>query len=263
MRNLAVNLITLRKNRAISQEELASHLNVTRQTISKWEREESDPSIPMLITIADYYGITLDDLVIREMQPQNYTFSYANNIRKEIDSMVVANRTIVSVGKEIEEDERIFYPRISADKMKGYKIFQKAYELDLEQDRTNNNENISAAMKLYIEAYDNGATEAAVNIIRILIKVSHAIKFERKNEELPFQDRINYYLDVLEEINSDEGKFYRAENLIYALVNNGETDEKNKEDGWDMMMLLAEEGNEYAINFVKRFIKLEESDGYR
>lgn len=57
-------LYELRKQKGFSQEELASRLNVSRQTISKWEVGDSTPDMEKLIAISDLFGISLDELVL-------------------------------------------------------------------------------------------------------------------------------------------------------------------------------------------------------
>lgn len=57
------NLITLRKLRNISQEELAERVGISRQTLSKYETGESIPDIEKTKAIADVFGVSLDDLV--------------------------------------------------------------------------------------------------------------------------------------------------------------------------------------------------------
>lgn len=57
------NLIELRKLNNMSQEELASLIGVTRQTLSKYETGESIPDIEKCSAIAKALGITMDDLV--------------------------------------------------------------------------------------------------------------------------------------------------------------------------------------------------------
>lgn len=47
----------------MSQQQLGEKLNISRQSISKWERGESYPSIELLIMISDIFDITLDELV--------------------------------------------------------------------------------------------------------------------------------------------------------------------------------------------------------
>lgn len=66
----ANRLVELRKNRGFSQEELASRLGVSRQAVSKWERAESSPDTDNLICLARVYGVSLDELLLFEPQPQ-------------------------------------------------------------------------------------------------------------------------------------------------------------------------------------------------
>lgn len=61
-------LYELRKQKGFSQEELANRLNVSRQTISKWEVGESTPDMEKLIAISDLFEISLDELVKGEKQ---------------------------------------------------------------------------------------------------------------------------------------------------------------------------------------------------
>jgi len=53
----------LRKEKGMSQENLAEVLNVSRQAISKWESGSSYPEMEKLIALSEMFGITLDDLV--------------------------------------------------------------------------------------------------------------------------------------------------------------------------------------------------------
>lgn len=57
------NLIEIRKCNNMSQEELASIIGVTRQTLSKYETGESIPDIEKCSAIAKALGVALDDLV--------------------------------------------------------------------------------------------------------------------------------------------------------------------------------------------------------
>lgn len=57
------NLISLRKANSLSQEELAEKIGISRQTLSKYETGESVPDIEKSKAIADFFGVSLDDLV--------------------------------------------------------------------------------------------------------------------------------------------------------------------------------------------------------
>lgn len=57
------NLIQLRKLNRMSQEELAEKVNVSRQTLSKWETGDSLPDIEKCKLLAEIFGVSLDDFV--------------------------------------------------------------------------------------------------------------------------------------------------------------------------------------------------------
>lgn len=57
------NIIALRKMNGLSQEELADKINVSRQTLSKYETGESLPDVEKCKQIADVFEVSLDDLV--------------------------------------------------------------------------------------------------------------------------------------------------------------------------------------------------------
>lgn len=65
------NLKRLRKNAKLTQEELAERLNVTRQTVAKWETGESLPDIDSCIAMSKLYNITIDDLVMYAKNPDS------------------------------------------------------------------------------------------------------------------------------------------------------------------------------------------------
>jgi len=57
------NLLSLRKEKRLSQDELGGQLKVSRQTISKWELGETTPEMEKLILISELFKISLDKLV--------------------------------------------------------------------------------------------------------------------------------------------------------------------------------------------------------
>ena len=59
-------LYELRKQKGLSQEELAGRLNVSRQTVSKWEVGESSPDMEKLVAISELFDISLDELVLNK-----------------------------------------------------------------------------------------------------------------------------------------------------------------------------------------------------
>lgn len=61
------NLLRLRKSKNISQDELGGQLNVSRQTISKWELEETTPDMEKLILLSDFFNVSVDELIKGQM----------------------------------------------------------------------------------------------------------------------------------------------------------------------------------------------------
>ena len=60
---LSDNIRTVRKNKGFTQEDLASRLHVTRQTISKWEKGLSVPDAEMLSKLADELEVSVSELL--------------------------------------------------------------------------------------------------------------------------------------------------------------------------------------------------------
>ena len=62
-KSMGTFLTDLRKEKGLTQQEVADNLNVSNKTISKWERDEGYPEITMLPEIAKFYEITTDELL--------------------------------------------------------------------------------------------------------------------------------------------------------------------------------------------------------
>ena len=57
-----------RRKAKLSQIELAKKIKTSQQNISRWEKNEVEPSISFCIILADFYRITLDELIGREIK---------------------------------------------------------------------------------------------------------------------------------------------------------------------------------------------------
>ena len=78
-------LLKLRKEKNMSQEDLANVLDVSRQTVSKWETGESMPDFNKICPLCEYFGITTDELItgnknIVEAQKENKKAKFAKNL---------------------------------------------------------------------------------------------------------------------------------------------------------------------------------------
>ena len=63
---IANRLVNLRKEKGLSQEQLAEKIGVSRQAVSKWERSEASPDTDNIILLARLYNVSLDELLRTE-----------------------------------------------------------------------------------------------------------------------------------------------------------------------------------------------------
>ncbi|WP_300411943.1 helix-turn-helix transcriptional regulator [uncultured Oscillibacter sp.] len=69
MEILSQNLYILRKRKALSREVVARALEMSAMTYQRYEKNLRDPTAPVLVKLADFYGVTLDQLVGRAPLP--------------------------------------------------------------------------------------------------------------------------------------------------------------------------------------------------
>lgn len=83
---------SLRKQKGITQEELAIRLNVVRQTISKWEKGLSVPDAEMLIRIADIFEISVSELLGAKIKNDTNNNEIAEQLSRINEQLALKNR---------------------------------------------------------------------------------------------------------------------------------------------------------------------------
>lgn len=85
----------LRLANHLTQVDLAKELNVTKQTVSNWENDNIQPSVDMLVKLADFFGATTDYLPGREIMTSinakdlsNEEIAHINLIIKDLKNRV-------------------------------------------------------------------------------------------------------------------------------------------------------------------------------
>ena len=68
----ADKLIRLRKKSGMSQEELAEKMNVSRQSVSKWEGAQSVPDLEKILQLGNLFGVTTDYLLKDELEDEEF-----------------------------------------------------------------------------------------------------------------------------------------------------------------------------------------------
>ena len=82
--SLGQKLMELRKEKHLSQEEVADKLNVTRQSVSKWETDQSTPDFDKILPICELFGITTEELITGKKEIIN-NVEGVNNIIYDTD----------------------------------------------------------------------------------------------------------------------------------------------------------------------------------
>lgn len=70
----AKNLKKHRKRKKMSQEDMAEFIGITRQGYAKYENDESQPPFKVLIKMADFFDVTVDELLGRELPNKDVSF---------------------------------------------------------------------------------------------------------------------------------------------------------------------------------------------
>ena len=135
--NISENLRKLRKERGNTQDDLANHLGISVQAVSKWERGDGFPDITLLPYIASYYDVTVDDIL------------GCNSLRKQedIESFKKQAQILINKGKRKERLElcREMQKKYPNDE---YVLYNLMYDLWAVEHAKNSEEIICIATKL-------------------------------------------------------------------------------------------------------------------
>ncbi len=82
---IAGNLVSLRKERKFTQQELASRLNYSDKAVSRWEHAETLPDIETLCRICEIYGVKFEYLLQKEQPKKNNP----NIIKKDTPNKII------------------------------------------------------------------------------------------------------------------------------------------------------------------------------
>ncbi len=93
--NLGNKIVNLRKKNNLSQEELAEKVGVTRQTISKWELEETTPDIKQAKALSKIFKVSLDELTDNDVE--SVLIEKVSNTEK-LAGLIIKILKIVGIG---------------------------------------------------------------------------------------------------------------------------------------------------------------------
>ena len=131
--NLAIGdkIRKLRRDRNLTQEEVASHLGISFQSVSKWERGDGYPDITLLPALANYFRVTVDELLgMNELSEQEWYEEV--NANWEVNRRAGRHEQNVALMKEALRtfpNDALLLVQLSAslERMEGAEEEKKAY----------------------------------------------------------------------------------------------------------------------------------------
>ena len=151
MSNLGEKIMKLRKEAGLSQEELGEKLNVTRQTVSKWELGDTTPEINKLTELSKIFNVSMDEL-LNEGEELNRNNSNpisgeGNGSRSDIVKLLLIGLLIalICAGSykyykylQYKRNERLVNNIINTGENFVSNIIDKGREMDREDDESYN-----------------------------------------------------------------------------------------------------------------------------
>ena len=157
--NIGTNIYTLRKEKKITQAQLAEKLGVSEQAISKWENEQCAPDVSLFPIIADYFGVSIDRLFGYHMN------SYAD----EVKAIIEAADDSMDTYKEIEIISEGLKKYPNSPDLKIYLAFSLSMVNRMSKDENEKKEAVQKAIKLCTEVVDtcgdNKQVDSALNML--------------------------------------------------------------------------------------------------
>lgn len=168
------NIKSLRQSRGITQETLANRIGVAPQSISKWERCEGYPDITFLIPLAEYFDVTLDELMGMDAEKTEY----------HITAQIKEIERLRHIGAHEEKNEII--RKLYAEHPYDFRIITHYIDLLLDESPAKNREEAENLFRYVLDecSVDSLRYEAISSAIRLY---SETDEYEKANE---YADRL-------------------------------------------------------------------------
>ena len=104
--SIGKRLLAFRQQQGLSQQELADYLHVSRQTVSKWESDLSLPDMKTALSIAEFYNITINELLgLEEIEKSPHPTKRTNEFYKKRPCSELVYDAALMVEKYIEQNK--------------------------------------------------------------------------------------------------------------------------------------------------------------
>lgn len=166
----------LRRKNDVTQEKLAEYLNITYQSISKWENNNALPDISLVVPLANFFGVTLDELFDRDGKLQAAEIEEFCNKDYELahESTAEAVRERISMWRGAAEK----YPKdYTCQKYLAYALHTSLHwwqhDIFKESYQDNAKEVIRICERILSDCTDSDARQSAVQLLVYTYSMSY------------------------------------------------------------------------------------------
>lgn len=241
-------LILLRKKQGWSQEDLAEKVDVTRQTISKWESRQTMPEVDKVIKLSKLYNLTMDELLYGEDKIETESIK-SNTVIAENPNNTNYNNDDTNIGK------------ILTDNINNINENIENYEENIEATSENKTESkhIDKVLKKYIPKIL--ISVILIGLFAYLISVVHNffILKEINDKFKSYKDVNNCYYERKEIVSNDTGTLYAINTKYWYKDGILKREEKRTENGITKTTILYIDTN----NNIKYNISEENKEGIK
>lgn len=206
--NIGTNIYTLRKEKKITQAQLAEKLGVSEQAISKWENNQCAPDVSLFPIIADYFSVSIDRL-----------FGYhMNSYAQEVKAIMKAADDSMDTYREIEiiREGLTKYP--NSPDLKIYLAFSLSMVNRISKDENEKEDAIKKAIQLCIEVIDTCGDDKQVDsALNMLARIYNETEnYEKAKETILKISADSYSSRIVEMVSMLGGKKSYAEQEQFA-----------------------------------------------
>ncbi len=172
--SIGTNIYTLRKEKKLTQAQLAEKLGVSEQAISKWENGQCAPDVSLFPIIADYFGVSIDRI-----------FGYhLNSYADEVKAIIKTADDSLDTYKEIEIVSEGLKKYPNSPDLKIYLAFSLSMINRISKDESERKEAANKAIALCTEVVDNcGDTKQVDEALNMLIRIYNETGSYQRAEE--------------------------------------------------------------------------------
>lgn len=154
----------LRKQQNITQEKLAAYLNISYQAVSKWENDTALPDITLIPQIANFFGVSADELLgmkdieeTEELKESEAIYRENNRQGKMLDNIVLSRKILEKYPRNYQWMLNLAYPLIQYNDSDEHSKYSKEHNFIQEA--------INICERILEDCTDDGIRHSAIQIL--------------------------------------------------------------------------------------------------